>query len=258
MMSKFHDKTSIGGPQEGFKTTQWSKIFKAKTTDEDQRNAIINTLLQEYWKPVYCYIRRKGYNNEQAKDLTQGFFYEIILGKHLIEQADQEKGKFRTFLLRALDHYLISAKRAENAIKRHPQKPLACLEDINGIALPIASKEMKPDEAFAYVWASVLLDQVIAEVRQACSIDDKKIHWQVFHARVLKPIMEGGPVPSLRNLCRKFKIEDQAKASNMIVTVKRRFQKTLSSRVRQHVNSEEDVAQEIRELMEILSGKSAR
>ena len=158
----------------------------------------------------------------------------------------------------ALADTILAAKRAENAIKRHPLKPLACLEDINGIALPIASKEMKPDEAFAYVWASVLLDQVIAEVKQACSIDDKKIHWQVFHARVLKPIMDGGPVPSLSNLCRKFKIEDQAKASNMIVTVKRRFQKALSRRVRQHVNSEEDVAQEIHELMEILSGKSAR
>jgi hypothetical protein len=70
VMSKCLEKTSIGGPKEGFQATQWSEIFNAKTADDVRRRAIIDTLLRKYWKPVYCYIRRKRYDNEQAKDLT--------------------------------------------------------------------------------------------------------------------------------------------------------------------------------------------
>ncbi len=251
------DETSIGGIQNAFRTTHWTQIKKVKTLNIEHQREIINGLIRQYWKPIYCYLRFKGYGNESAKDLTQDFFHKIVLGKHLIEQADQEKGKFRTFLLKALDNYRISVKRAENAIKRHPHKPLACLEDINEAALPIASKQMRPDEAFTYVWASVLLDQVINEVKQDCLSDDKKKHWQIFYARILEPIINGGKAPSIPELCKRYNIENQTQASNMIVTVKRRFQKALSARIRQHVSSDEDVEQEIRDIMKILSGYSA-
>ena len=78
-MSKYSGKTSMGGSKKVFETTHWSEIFDAKTTDDVRRNTIIEILLRRYWKPAYCYIRRKGYDNEHAKDLTQGFFYEIVL-----------------------------------------------------------------------------------------------------------------------------------------------------------------------------------
>jgi len=68
------DKTTMGGSREMFQTTCWTEIISAKTTDQARQKLIINNLLSRYWKPVYCYLRRKGHSNESAKDLTQGFF----------------------------------------------------------------------------------------------------------------------------------------------------------------------------------------
>ena len=65
------DKTDMGGLQEAFLTTHWSLVDNIDTSDDGDKNrAMIGLLLKRYWKPVYCYLRRKGYDNEQAKDLT--------------------------------------------------------------------------------------------------------------------------------------------------------------------------------------------
>ena len=250
------DKTSMGGARSTFQTTHWSEIRNARTYDESRQRAIVDNLIRRYWKPIYCYLRRKGYDNDPAKDLTQGFFHEIVLGRHLIQQADEAKGRFRTFLLRTLDHYLISVHRAEVTAKRKPRERIVSLEDFDEDYLP--SEDMKPDEAFTYAWASVLLDDVLAEVEKGCSRDNQESHWKVFRARVLDPLLKGTePVP-LGDLCKRFGIEGEQKASNMIVTVKRRFQAAMSSRVLQHVESDNEVEQEICDLIEILSRDRAR
>jgi len=206
---------------------------------------------------IYCHLRIKGYDNERAKDLTQGFFHEIVLGKHLIEQADETKGRFRTFLLRALDNYRISVRRAETAEKRHPKQAPISLQEFDEVSQTLVSAEMKPEEAYTYVWASQLLDEVLGEVKQGCSKDGKEVYRDLFRARVLEPIMSGREPPSLIELCRRFGINSEIKVSNMIVTVKRRFQRAISACVRQHVNSDDEVTQEIRDLMKILSRNRA-
>ena len=94
------DQTDMGGERETFLTTHWSLIEDVQSGDDKDR-ALIGLLLDKYWKPVYCYLRRKGYNNEQAKDLTQGFFHEVVLSRELVRRADQSKGRFRSFLLHA-------------------------------------------------------------------------------------------------------------------------------------------------------------
>jgi len=82
----------MGGKNVAFKTTNWADIRHAKTQNEIQRRIIIDKIIKQYWKPVYCYIRRKGHTNESAKDLTQGFFYEIVVGRQLVQKADRSKG----------------------------------------------------------------------------------------------------------------------------------------------------------------------
>ena len=115
----YRDRTDMGGAGETFLTTHWSLIEDVKE-HEDKDRALIGLLLERYWKPVYCYLRRKGYGNEQAKDLTQGFFHEVVLSRSLIERADQSKGCFRSFLLHALNQHLIDEQRKETAQKRVP------------------------------------------------------------------------------------------------------------------------------------------
>ena len=91
------DQTTMGGGQVRFLTTHWSLIETVDSDEKDGNRALIGSLLKQYWKPVYCYLRRHGYGNEEAKDLTQDFFHEVVLGRGLFQRADQSQGRFRPF-----------------------------------------------------------------------------------------------------------------------------------------------------------------
>ena len=131
-----YEHTSIGGSVEAFLTTHWSVIDKIAADGDTSNQALINELLKKYWKPVYCFLRHKGHDNEQAKDLTQGFFEEVVLGRELIKRAEQARGRFRTFLLAALEQYLARVHRKETARKRIPKDKLLQLEQINPAEIP--------------------------------------------------------------------------------------------------------------------------
>jgi len=118
---EYHDETDIGGKGGTFLTTHWSLVEYIQS-DGDKNRELIGLLLDRYWKPVYCYLRHKGYDNEEAKDLTQGFFHEVVLNRNLIQRADQSKGRFRTFLLHALDQHLLNEKRRRTTQKRSPSQ----------------------------------------------------------------------------------------------------------------------------------------
>lgn len=257
MTPKPNDRTSMGGERNVFLTTCWADIRNARTSNAVRQREVVGRLIQSYWKPVYCYLRHKGYANAPAKDLTQGFFHNIVLGRSLFGRADKAKGRFRNLLLTALNNYVTSVYRHEAAEKRRPKDGVVSLEDFDEAPLAATAKTMSLDDAFTYVWASVLLQEVLAEVEQGCSRDGKKLHWQLFDARVLGPIMAGTEPEPLNEISRRLRIESTAKAANMIVTVKRRFQAAMKGRVRRYVDSDEQVEQEIRDLMKILSKQCA-
>ncbi len=252
-MTKRHDKTTMGGTKNKFQTTLWSEIQNAKTLDENKRRIIIDNFLKKYWKPVYCYIRRKGYDNEPAKDLTQGFFHDIVLCRNLIQQADQTRGRFRTFLLTTLDRYITNMYRRETAQKRKSIDPMVRLEPTNLPSLPAKQSEAGPEQIFHYAWASNLLDEVLAEVKDEYYSTGKSAHWEVFSAKVIEPIFENTKPPSLAKICAKYGIKTKSKVSNMIVTVKRRFRTALKRHIRYFVQSDLEVEEEFRDLLRILS-----
>ena len=249
---KHDDMTDMGGTGQAFLTTHWSVIENIGSSDEDRSRALIGSLLSKYWKPVYCYLRRKGHDNEQAKDLTQGFFHEVVLGRSLIQKADQSKGRFRSFLLIALNRYLITARTGQAAQKRIPKSKLVPLDITDLPELRQAASELTPEDSFNYTWVSALIEQVLAEVEAKCHEDGKTVHWHVFGDRVLDPIMENTEPPSMKEICRKYAVESEAKASNMMVTVKRRFQTALRNHLRGLVVSENQVDEELMEIMRFL------
>lgn len=249
---KHDDKTDMGGAGEAFLTTHWSIIDSVTSSDDDKNRALIGLLLSKYWKPVYCYLRRKGYDNEQAKDLTQGFFHEVVLGRGLIQKADQSKGRFRSFLLIALNRYLITTRTGQAAQKRIPQNKLVSLDVMDLPELRQAASELTPEDSFNYAWVSALLEQVLGEVEAKCHEDSKTVHWHVFHDRVLHPIMEKTEPPSMKDICRKYAVASEAQASNMMVTVKRRFHTALRTHLRSLVVSEDQVDDELAEIMRFL------
>jgi len=252
-MAKEGHKTALRGWNEPFPTTHWTDILEVRSGDEPHRQAALEKLSVRYWKPVYYYLRCKGHHHEEAKDLTQGFFHEVVVGHHLVQQARRAKGKFRTFLLTVLERYAVSVHRAETAKQRVPEGGLLRLEEIDSLKVEDLLHYTTPSDAFDYGWALALLDQVIAQVAEECHERGKDIHWVVFHAKVVQPILTNVERPSLARLCERYGIRSNIMASNMIVTVKRRFQSVLRRHVRYFVNSESEVDEEIRHLMRILS-----
>jgi len=253
----FQDHTEMGGTRGAFLTTHWTLIEDVKASP-DKNRALVGLLLKTYWKPVYCYLRRKGRDNEEAKDLTQDFFHEVVLNRHLVGRADKDKGRFRSFLLYALNQYLINKDRDKRAQKRIPREKLASLDMTELPDLPQSFTQASAEDSYNYAWLSALLERVISEVRVACHEQGMETHWALFKERVLEPILGGDePVP-LVELCEKYGIKDTKKASNMMVTVKRRFNGELMEYVRSSVASEEQISEELEYLLKFLPKNAQR
>lgn len=243
-----YDYTNMGGDGAVFLTTHWSLVEQAGTRDKDPDRALIGSLLEQYWRPVYCYVRGKGHGNEQAKDLTQGFFHEIVLGHNLLQKADSARGRFRSLLLTALNRYLINVHNAENARKRIPPEKLVSLNLADATDLPEPLDQSDAKGSFNYAWVSNLMEQALEDTESQCHEQGKSTHWNVFHDRVLQPILERSDPPSLSDLCERHDIADTRRASNMIITVKRRFQEVLRRHLRQSVASDAEMREEMEEL----------
>ena len=247
----YQDPTEMGGSGQAFLTTHWTLIDQIRS-DEDKDRALIGLMLERYWKPIYCYLRRKGYGNESAKDLTQGFLHEIVLNRGLVQKADQSRGRFRSLLLPALNRYLINVKEGEAVRTRIPQDKLVSLEVVDPPEMAHMMSESNPDDFYDYVWLSALLGQVLSAVQASCTRDGLQIHWQIFEDRVVRPILQGSASSSLADVGRRHGIQDEKKASNMCITVKRRFRSALKEYVRTTVASDQHVQEELAEIMKFL------
>src|SRR5262245_58468859 len=126
MSDKLDDQSSAtslnserSGAKDGgvFATTHWSVVMRAGTAGTGEGSVALDRLCRQYWQPLYYFVRRRGYNEPDAQDLTQGFFARL-LEKDLIGAADRERGRFRTFLLTALQNYLANEWDRANRQKR--------------------------------------------------------------------------------------------------------------------------------------------
>jgi hypothetical protein len=112
--------------------------------------------------------------------------------------------------------------------------------------------ESDPEDSYHYAWVSTLLDQVLKEVKAACLEQVMDTHWQVFNDRIVQPMLNSAATPNLPDLCEKYGIENEKKASNMIITVKRRFQTALQKHLRNTVASDQELHDELQEIMQFL------
>ncbi len=246
-----------GGLRVGFPPRDGQPYSSARTTEGDRLRLIINDLAQAYWRPIYCYLVRKGYSSENAKDLTQDFFTEIVCDCTLVRRADPSKGRFRTFLLTALECNLVDDHRKRGRKKRLPSAGIVNLEAPDLGNLEACSSGLTPAQALDYAFVTDLLDQVLAEVEDYYCKAGKTGHWEVFRLRVLTPILEGCRPASLDDICAQLGIRRPAMASNMEVTVKRRFRAVLMRRLRDLTGSEDQAKDEFDEIWRFLSEEGA-
>jgi len=251
------DNTGMGGGNEEFSTTQWSQILGVRTSEGETERRLLEGLLRRYWKPVYCYLRRKGHSNDRAKDLTQGFFCDVVLRGSLLQRADQSKGRFRSFLLAALECYLADQHREKTAQCRLPPGALVSLELQDMAELPAATADLNPAETFDYAQATMLLDEALQQVEEQCVRTGKEVHWRLFEEKVLEPIRRGTAGPSFAELCTRYRIRDEHAASNMVITVKRCFHRVLDDLLRQRAGTDSTLEEEYYDLFRHVSGDGA-
>jgi RNA polymerase sigma factor (sigma-70 family) len=157
-----------------FATTSWSMVVQAATPESPESSFALADLCDAYWYPLYSFVRRKGYNREEAEDLTQSFFSELLEKKQL-SVADQQRGRFRTFLLAALDHFVSKQWRAKNALKRGGGSSIISF-DFQTADEQYANEpfhEWTPQKIFERNWALAILSKTLAGVRKQYVESDK-------------------------------------------------------------------------------------
>lgn len=166
MQSNFQNVQSAQSKH--FATTQWSVIVRAVDKDDSQvaRKALAD-LCQQYWYPLYCFVRTKIRSSEDSADIVQGFFAQL-LEKESIEMADQARGRFRNFLLASINNFMKNRHRAALAIKRGGGIEHVSIDfekaDQRFRFEPV--DEMTPEKIFERSWALELIDCCMQKLGQ--------------------------------------------------------------------------------------------
>lgn len=143
-----------------FTRTHWSVVLSAKDADSPERHRALELLCQSYWPPIYAYIRQRGYQPQDAQDLTQEFFARL-LEEDFFRNVTPSKGKFRSFLLACINHLLYHERDRQRALKRGGDITHIALEEFQSLDAELLDKgEFEDwDEAFDRVWARTVLER---------------------------------------------------------------------------------------------------
>ena len=152
-----------------FATTHWSMVVSAGgTAARPEASRALATLCENYWFPLYAFVRRAGYSAEDAQDLTQEFFVRL-LAKNYLAVADRQRGRFRSFLLGAMKHFLAKEERRQGAQKRGGHRPMISLDFHSGenrYSLIEPVDNLTPERLYEKRWALTLLDLVLGRLRE--------------------------------------------------------------------------------------------
>jgi len=152
-----------------FATTHWSVVLAAGNEGSANASEALETLCCAYWYPIYVCVRRKGHGPEDARDLTQEFFAQLISKEHL-RQADRQKGKFRSFLLAMLDHFLAREWSRAHRQKRGGEYRFISLDQHTPeerYRLEPADNDT-PEKRFLRHWALTVLKQTMESLEREC------------------------------------------------------------------------------------------
>ena len=159
------DSPAMRPDRRRFATTRWSQVLAAGQVQTRDSREALSRLCESYWYPLYAYVRRWGYDAEQAQDLTQEFFARL-LEKHYLRAADPSRGRFRSFLLAALKHFLANERDRAGAVKRGGRAMVVSLEMENAegrYSFEPPDSET-PETIYERRWALTLLERTLARL----------------------------------------------------------------------------------------------
>jgi len=240
-MSAAHDR---------FLTTQWSVVFAAGEGASDRSSEALATLCELYWYPLYAFVRRRGYDPDTAQDLTQAFFARVI-EKAYLRDATPTRGRFRSFLLGSLKHFLANEWDHAHAQKRGGGATMLPLEvelqqgETRYRLEPV--NDETPERLFERQWGLTLLERVVTRLRIESNEADKGA---LFEA--LKPALTGEPLDeTYAQLGERLGMSEGA-VKVAVHRLRRRIRTLLQEEIARTVESPDDVEDEIQHLFEVL------
>lgn len=233
---------------QSFPTTRWTSVERAGGAATISYQALAK-LLPGYMGPLRAHlVLHKRFDPERADDLLQAFVAEKVLERGIVADAVRGRGRFRTFLLVALDRFVSNQIRNEGRKCRAPDALLP-LEAAAGVA----DDTPHPSEAFDLAWARQVLALAAERMRDQCDASGRLDVWRVFEARVLSPALRGNePVP-FDILVPDLGLGSADAASNLVITAKRMFARSLAAVIGEYMGEDGEIEQEIAELRQVLA-----
>jgi len=231
-------------PGDIFVTTHWTVVLAAGQQHTEQSDRALATLCQTYWHPLYTYVRRRGHSPHDAEDLTQDFFARI-LARNDVATVSPERGKFRAYLLAAINHFLSDEWDKARAQKRgggrviHLDSAVAESLYAQGHADGLA-----PERLFDQRWAITVLEEVYRQLRREYERDGKAA---LFESLRFSLMGERSAVP-YADLAEKLQISEGA-VKVAVHRLRQRYRQVLRELVAGTVSAPDEVEEEMRYLL---------
>ncbi len=249
MQSDSERDPSVPPGRQTFATTQWTLVLKAGRQSSAGSDEALATLCQNYWYPLYAYVRRRVSDSNEAQDLTQEFFSQL-LEKNYVGDADPERGRFRAFLITSFKHFLANEWNKARAKKRGGDRKRLSLDFDQGESRfqMEPSDELTPEKQFIQQWASTLIQQVLARLRDEFARSGKERQFDLLKGFISK--QQG--TSSYAETAAELGISEGT-AQVAVHRMRKRYRELLWSDVSETVADPGDVDDEIRELFAALA-----
>ena len=237
------------GNQPLFATTHWTVVLTAGRSEEPEAAVALESLCRTYWYPLYAYVRHRGHSPEDAQDLTQEFFYRLIR-KDYLSQADPNRGKFRSFLLGAMNHFLANEWDRARRLKRGGQVTFVSLDEsaVEQRYLNERAGGRTPAQLYERAWAMAVLDKVLSRLRTETAAAGQGERFEE-----LKVILMGER-PSVTYTVLAAKLGTTEAALKMAVQrLRRRYAELVREEIAQTVANDLELDQELAQLRAALS-----
>ncbi|MCZ6834543.1 MAG: hypothetical protein O7G85_02100 [Planctomycetota bacterium] len=233
-----------------FKKTHWSLIEALRSDDESDRADALARLSQIYWPAVYSFLRKRGQDQENAAEITQAFFSDVILNRKLFSQADASRAKLRTFILKALQNYMVDQHRRSTSRGEHLKISLEQTAKIEEDM--IHRQDDPPDKLYNRLWAGRLLLEALKRCEKNCE-GSKSQHWSIFMDRVIQPAINGSAAPTSKSLAEQYGIDSASSVNSIIYSLRKRMLVTLKQVVAETTSDPEAAEDEYVTILKLLS-----
>jgi len=237
------------GPASKFAATHWSVVLTLAQRNAPEFAAAFAKLCRAYWYPFYAHIRQRGHSPEDAQDLTQSFFLHLLVRKPFAG-LDPSKGRFRSFLLAALNLFLADQRDRQRALKRGGDREFVSLDAREAEARYGLEPrdERSPDRLFERRWALALLDQVLVRLEQDYAASDRA---ELFQR--LKPfLVEGAHAGSWSEVAGELGLTEGA-VKKAVQRLRQRYGLLFREEIAHTLGDPAEVEEELRYLREVLS-----